>query len=90
MRTVTVAPEPACLLRVLDRLQAAEVDRRSICGAKRPDQSALDADRHWRTARNRRQGGGEAVIDEHGRVHAVGEVAQFVDRLLGVGAQLAE
>ena len=30
------------------------------------------------------------MIDEHGRVHAMGEAAQLVDRLLGVGAQLAQ
>ena len=30
------------------------------------------------------------MIDEQSRVHAMGEAAQLVDRLLGVGAQLAE
>jgi hypothetical protein len=61
--------------RVLDGFQAAEVDGRLDRRREAIWQSGLDADRQWRTAGNRGQGGGETVIDEHGGVHAVGEAA---------------
>ena len=76
--------------RVLQRLQAAVVDRRFDLGGVAADAPARDLDVPRAAPPDGAQGGHEPAVGEHAGEDAVGELAQLLDRAVDVALELPE
>jgi len=75
---------------VLQRFNAAEVDRGLDLRRVPADAVGADLDGHRRLAGLGADGGGQALVGEQRRVDAAGQVAQGLQRAAGLGLELGD